>query len=79
MCRQLHRSILGPVPLDAQERLIGLRVAAKTSAIEDQQDFIEINARLAKVWPVITARKDALPDAEKFNGEPNKRELLIEK
>jgi len=46
---------------------------------EDQQEFIEINAKLAKLWPVITARKDPLPDADKLSGEPNKRKLLIEK
>ena len=46
---------------------------------EDQQEFIEINARLAKIWPVITERKDPLPDADKFVGETNKLELLIEK
>ena len=34
---------------------------------------------LAKIWPVITERKDPLPDADKFVGETNKLELLIEK
>ena len=28
---------------------------------EDQQEFIEINERLSKVWPIITSRKDPLP------------------
>ena len=45
---------------------------------EDQQEFIEINAKLAKVWPIITAKKDALPDADDFAGQANKKELLIE-
>ena len=45
---------------------------------EDQQEYIEINAKLAKVWPIITEKKDALPDADKFNGETGKRKLLIE-
>jgi len=45
---------------------------------EDQQEYIEINAKLAKVWPIITEKKDALPDADKFNGETGKRNLLIE-
>ena len=54
-------------------------IFAEDDVPEGQQEFIEINARLAKVWPVITARKDPLPDAEKFNDETNKRELLIEK
>ncbi len=54
-------------------------IFAEDDVPEGQQEFIEINARLAKVWPVITARKEPLPDAEKFNDETNKRELLIEK
>ena len=46
---------------------------------EDQQEYIEINARLAKIWPIITEKKDALPDADKFKDETDKRKLLIEK
>jgi ferredoxin len=45
---------------------------------EDQQEFIEINARLAKIWPVISARKDPLEDADDMNGVPDKLDLLIE-
>ena len=45
---------------------------------EDQQEYIEINARLAKIWPIITEKKDALPDADKFKDETDKRKLLIE-
>ena len=54
-------------------------IFAEDDVPENQQEFIENNAKLAKLWPVITARKDPLPDADKFSGEPNKRELLIEK
>ncbi|MBT7120376.1 MAG: DUF3470 domain-containing protein, partial [Nitrosomonadales bacterium] len=39
---------------------------------------IEINERLAKVWPIITSRKDPLPDAEEFSTKTDKRSLLIE-
>ena len=45
---------------------------------EDQQEFIEINARLSKVWPIITSRKDPLPEAEEFSNKTDKRPLLIE-
>ena len=45
---------------------------------EDQQEYIEINARLSKIWPIITEKKDALPDADKFKDETDKRKLLIE-
>lgn len=41
----------------------------------DQQDFVAINAEKAKTWPVITAHKDN-PDAEKWNGLPDKRQYL---
>ncbi len=43
---------------------------------EDQQNFIELNAELAKKWPVITEVKDPLPDAEDWDGKPGKLELL---
>jgi ferredoxin len=45
---------------------------------EDQQEFIEINERLSKVWPIITSRKDPLPEAEEFSTRTDKRPLLIE-
>ncbi|MCH9842169.1 MAG: ferredoxin family protein [Betaproteobacteria bacterium] len=53
-------------------------IFAEDDVPEDQQEFIEINAKLAKVWPIITAKKDALPDADTFAGQANKKELLIE-
>jgi ferredoxin len=53
-------------------------IFAEDDVPADQQEFIELNARLAKVWPTITARKDALPDADSFNGTPGKRDLLEE-
>ena len=53
-------------------------IFAEDDVPEDQQEFIEINAKLAKVWPIITAKKDALPDADDFAGQTNKKGLLIE-
>ena len=53
-------------------------IFAEDDVPADQQEFIEINARLAKVWPIITVRKEAHADADKFNGQANKRELLNE-
>ena len=43
---------------------------------QGQEDFLEINAELAEVWPNISERKDPLPDAEEWDGKPNKLELL---
>jgi ferredoxin len=42
----------------------------------DQRRFIALNAELAKLWPVITEKKDALADADAWNGKPNKADLL---
>ena len=38
----------------------------------DQVHFIKLNADLAQAWPVITRKKDALPDAAAWDGKPNK-------
>ncbi|MFZ5844692.1 MAG: ferredoxin FdxA [Pseudomonadota bacterium] len=43
---------------------------------DDQKQYIQINAELAKNWPNINKKKDALPDAEKWNGVPNKLQYL---
>ena len=43
---------------------------------DDQKDFIELNAELAKAWPSITERKDAPVDASEWQNKPNKRDLL---
>ncbi|MEN6586306.1 MAG: ferredoxin FdxA [Sulfuricella sp.] len=41
-----------------------------------QEKFLEINAELAKDWPVIAVKKDALPDADKWNGAEDKLQYL---
>ena len=38
----------------------------------------DINARTSKKWPVITVRKEALPDADFFNGQSGKLKDLEE-
>ncbi len=43
---------------------------------DEQQVFIELNAELAKKWPVITEVKEPLPDADDWDGKPGKLELL---
>ena len=40
--------------------------------------WTDINKRLSTKWPVITKRKAPLPDAEEWNGKPNKLDLLEE-
>lgn len=41
-----------------------------------QEHFIALNAELTAEWPVITTRKDPLPDAKEWDGKPNKLPLL---
>lgn len=44
----------------------------------DQLGFIEINARLAMEWPVITDKKEPLPDAETWAEVKGKHQYLEE-
>ena len=46
---------------------------------EKWADFLEINARLAADWPVISQKQDPLDTAEEFKDVESKRELLSEK
>jgi ferredoxin len=41
-----------------------------------QEAFTALNAELAKVWPVITDKKDALPDAEEWKDVKDKLQYL---
>jgi ferredoxin len=42
----------------------------------DQQNFIQLNAELAELWPNINEVKAAPADADKWNGVPDKLLLL---
>ena len=53
-------------------------IFAEDDVPADQQEFIALNARLAKVWPTIATRKDPLPEAETFSKVKNKRDMLEE-
>ena len=41
-----------------------------------QEGYLALNAELSKVWPVITTRKDPLPDAKEWEGKSDKLPLL---
>jgi ferredoxin len=43
---------------------------------EGQEAFLELNAELARDWPVLTVRKPAPDDAEEWNGKPDKLQYL---
>jgi ferredoxin len=51
-------------------------IYADTDVPESQRDFIALNAELAKLWPKITKQQAPLPDADQWDGKPNKRDLL---
>ena len=50
----------------------------ETEVPEKWADYVEINAKLAGMWPSITEKKDALPEADEFKDIEEKRELLSE-
>ena len=41
---------------------------------EEFEKWHDINLRFSNIWPNITQKKDALPDAEQWNHVPNKYE-----
>ncbi|MCX2720943.1 ferredoxin FdxA [Roseibium salinum] len=45
----------------------------------EAQKWLDLNTRYAALWPVITEKIDALPDAEEWNGVGGKLEHLSEK
>lgn len=51
-------------------------IYAEDDVPKGQEKFLDINAELAPKWHVITRKKDALPDAEEWDGVPGKLELL---
>ena len=51
-------------------------IYAEDELPEGQDDFVALNAELAKDWPVIAEKKDAPPDAEEWEGKPDKLQYL---
>lgn len=43
---------------------------------EGQEQFLELNAELAKIWPVIAEIKDPPSDARDWEGVPDKLQYL---
>lgn len=42
----------------------------------EQRSYIRLNAELARVWPVVTAKKSPPPDWEEWDEVPDKLKLL---
>jgi len=51
-------------------------IFAEEDLLPEQEKFIEINAEFAKQCPVITEKKDPLPDADEWNGVEEKLRYL---
>jgi ferredoxin len=51
-------------------------IYAEDDVPRDQHDFIGINAELSRIWPVITEKKPALPEAKYWETVQHKRHLL---
>ena len=51
-------------------------IYAEEDVPEDQQEFIALNAELAREWPSITHRKPAPDDADEWRGKTGKLQFL---
>ena len=51
-------------------------IVADNDATVDVQLWRGINKSMSSQWPGITRKKDPLPDADEWNGKPNKLNLL---
>lgn len=51
-------------------------IFAESDLPEEQRHFIALNAELAEKWPLISQKKDALPDAANWDGIPDKLQYL---
>ena len=51
-------------------------IYAEDDVPEAQKEFIQLNAELAKKWPVIVEKVDAPADADEWKDVKNKREHL---
>lgn len=53
-------------------------IYAEDELPEDQQEFLEINAKLAEKWDVINAIQDPPSDAKEWENIPGKKKYLEE-
>ena len=51
-------------------------IYAEEDVPADQRAYTALNAELAKIWPVITDKKEALPEAEEFKEVTGKLQYL---
>lgn len=51
-------------------------ILAEDDVPADQLHFIALNAEMARVWPIISERREPAPDADAWNGQPGKLDKL---
>jgi ferredoxin len=51
-------------------------IYAEEDVPADQKEWLALNAELTKIWPVLTDKKDALPEAEEFKDVRGKKQFL---
>jgi ferredoxin len=51
-------------------------IFAEDDVPDGQQQFIALNAELAKAWPTVTESKGALDEADEWNNKPDKLQYL---
>lgn len=51
-------------------------IVSEDDLTEQTQSFLKLNEDLAKEWPVINAKKDPLPDADKWEAVEDKLQYL---
>lgn len=51
-------------------------IFAEDELPEGQEHFLELNAELSPLWPVITEKIDPPEDADEWNGKPGKLDYL---
>ena len=51
-------------------------IYAEDELPEGQEQFIQLNAELSKIWPTISEVKSALLDADDWNGKADKIKFL---
>jgi ferredoxin len=50
--------------------------AIKPDTEPDLEVWLGLNAEYAQLWPNVTVKRDALPEAKAFDGRPDKLELF---
>ena len=51
-------------------------ICSEDDLTPDMANFLQLNAAKAKEWPTLTTHKEALPDAEQWNGVKDKLQYL---